>query len=63
VLLAWALSPEVAKALSILAMPGILLKPRPAPPNPKDSIYAHAVGFMGLPDNAWGQDGLGMVTT
>ena len=58
VLLAWAIKPEVAKALRALEMPGIVLKPRPARHYPEGSLYAHAVGFVGLSDNTQGQDGL-----
>ncbi len=58
VLLAWALKPEVADTLRALAMPGIVLKPRPARHYPEGSLYAHAVGFVGLSDNTRGQDGL-----
>lgn len=58
VLLAWAIKPEVAKTLRALEMPGIVLKPRLARHYPEGSLYAHAVGFVGLSDNTRGQDGL-----
>ena len=58
VLLAWTLKPEVANALRALAMPGILLKPRPARHYPEGPLYAHALGFVGSSDNTRGQDGL-----
>ena len=57
-ILAWAMSPEAAKAVAALQMPGLQIKPRPARRYPQGELFAHALGFVGLSEMGQGQDGL-----
>jgi cell division protein FtsI (penicillin-binding protein 3) len=57
-ILAWAMPSEVAKAIADLQLPGLHVKQRPARRYPQSELFAHAMGFVGLSEMGWGQDGL-----
>ena len=60
-ILAWAIDPIIAKKIATLDITGLRLVERAARHYPQGPLFAHAIGFVGLSDIQFGQEGLELV--